>query len=188
MKALTIYQPWASLIALGAKTIETRSWRTSYRGPLAIHAGTTLALLGDAPDAWRAFPLEVYTSTRSADAPRRFPPDVQSVDPLPRGAVVATATLVDCVPINPSAAQIGEGADGLLVLSDRGEGGWWPFGAHLRGDERTYGPAHHYVAGPSEQPYGDFAPGRWAWLLANVQPLTRPVPAKGRQGLWEWDR
>ena len=39
MKALTIMQPWASLIACGAKTIETRSWPTKYRGPIAIHAG-----------------------------------------------------------------------------------------------------------------------------------------------------
>ena len=32
-------QPWASLIAgYGRKTIETRTWRTRYRGPLAIHA------------------------------------------------------------------------------------------------------------------------------------------------------
>jgi len=38
MKALTLTQPWASLVAVGAKRIETRSWRTSYRGPLAIHA------------------------------------------------------------------------------------------------------------------------------------------------------
>src|SRR5258708_5270609 len=38
VKALTLWQPWASLIAVGAKTIETRSWSTSYRGPLAIHA------------------------------------------------------------------------------------------------------------------------------------------------------
>ena len=39
MKTLTIIQPWASLIALGEKHIETRSWRTNYRGQLAIHAG-----------------------------------------------------------------------------------------------------------------------------------------------------
>ena len=39
MKALTLYQPWATLIAIGAKKIETRSWGTNYRGPLAIHAG-----------------------------------------------------------------------------------------------------------------------------------------------------
>src|SRR5690348_17556570 len=38
MKALTLTQPWASLVAIGAKRIETRSWSTSYRGPLAIHA------------------------------------------------------------------------------------------------------------------------------------------------------
>jgi hypothetical protein len=39
MKALTISQPFASLIADGEKWIENRSWYTSYRGPLAIHAG-----------------------------------------------------------------------------------------------------------------------------------------------------
>ena len=38
MKALTLWQPWATLVAIGAKRIETRSWSTSYRGPLAIHA------------------------------------------------------------------------------------------------------------------------------------------------------
>lgn len=38
MKALSLWQPWASLIALGAKQYETRSWQTAYRGPLAIHA------------------------------------------------------------------------------------------------------------------------------------------------------
>lgn len=42
MKALTLYEPWASLVALGAKKIETRSWPTNYRGPLAIHAGKTI--------------------------------------------------------------------------------------------------------------------------------------------------
>ena len=38
MKALTLWQPWATLVAIGAKKIETRSWKTNYRGPLAIHA------------------------------------------------------------------------------------------------------------------------------------------------------
>ena len=39
MKALTLHQPWAWLVAEGLKQYETRSWATSYRGPLAIHAG-----------------------------------------------------------------------------------------------------------------------------------------------------
>lgn len=38
MKALTLRQPWASLIAQGKKTIETRTWYTHYRGPLLIAA------------------------------------------------------------------------------------------------------------------------------------------------------
>jgi hypothetical protein len=38
MKALTLTQPWATLVAIGAKKFETRSWSTKYRGPLAIHA------------------------------------------------------------------------------------------------------------------------------------------------------
>lgn len=38
MKALTLTQPWASLMALRAKRIETRSWYTSYRGEIVIHA------------------------------------------------------------------------------------------------------------------------------------------------------
>lgn len=38
MKVLSLTQPWAQLIAVGAKQIETRSWYTAYRGPLLIHA------------------------------------------------------------------------------------------------------------------------------------------------------
>lgn len=48
MKALTLTQPWASLVALGEKRIETRSWGTSYRGELAIHAAASI------PPAWSA--------------------------------------------------------------------------------------------------------------------------------------
>lgn len=39
MKAISVLQPWASLIACGAKQYETRSWFIKYRGMLAIHAG-----------------------------------------------------------------------------------------------------------------------------------------------------
>lgn len=39
MKALTISQPYATLIASGQKWVENRTWYTPFRGPLAIHAG-----------------------------------------------------------------------------------------------------------------------------------------------------
>lgn len=38
MKALTLWEPYASAIEKGLKKYETRSWKTSYRGPLVIHA------------------------------------------------------------------------------------------------------------------------------------------------------
>lgn len=51
MKAITLWQPWASLIASGLKTIETRSWKTEYRGLLAIHAAARIET-----DGRRKFP------------------------------------------------------------------------------------------------------------------------------------
>jgi len=36
IKALSMWQPWASLVGLEAKRYETRSWSTNYRGPLLI--------------------------------------------------------------------------------------------------------------------------------------------------------
>lgn len=41
MKALTVWQPWGQLIVWGKKHIETRDWKTDYRGPLLIHAASS---------------------------------------------------------------------------------------------------------------------------------------------------
>jgi len=47
LQVLTLWQPWATLVACGAKRFETRSWATSYRGRVVIHAArTTVALHG----------------------------------------------------------------------------------------------------------------------------------------------
>lgn len=59
-------------------------------------------------------------------------------------------------------------------------------GGHLYIHDR---PARYGSIGRSvndQKPFGDFAPGRYAWLLDNVRPIG-PVPARGRQGLWERD-
>jgi len=42
MKAITLDQPFASLVSIGVKTIETVSWTTDYRGPLAIHSADSV--------------------------------------------------------------------------------------------------------------------------------------------------
>lgn len=51
MKALTIQQPRASLIIVGVKRFEYRTWRTSYRGDLLIHAGKHKPTQDDLEDA-----------------------------------------------------------------------------------------------------------------------------------------
>ena len=38
MKALSLKQPWAEIVVAGHKDVENRSWQSSYRGPLVIHA------------------------------------------------------------------------------------------------------------------------------------------------------
>lgn len=94
MKALTLWQPWASLVALGVKTIETRSWATRYRGELAIHAAKRPAdpadmirLVADNRDVFdRWLVAGLITEDRTADC-------------YPMGAVVATCNLVACVSV-----------------------------------------------------------------------------------------
>ena len=166
MKALTVRQPWAQLIALGVKSIETRSWSTGYRGPLAIHAGRVKVPITDPgmTEAWR--PL--------CDVERGG----MLTHPVPLGAVVAVADLVDVVPMIDGSLGWTEDSDtppAALVLS-------WDTSAMLV-DTRATGPFPDYS---DQLPYGDFSPGRYAWLLDNVRPID-PVPAKGRLGLWEPD-
>jgi hypothetical protein len=40
---------------------------------------------------------------------------------------------------------------------------------------------------PTEKLCGEYAPGRFAWILEQVEPLETPVPAKGHLGLWQWE-
>lgn len=92
MKAITLWQPWASLVAVGAKTIETRSWRTHYRGPIAIHAAKRPV----ARNLDRGFVGVAANWLRKNEAGQFFDWDV--MDELPYGCVIATAFLVDILP------------------------------------------------------------------------------------------
>lgn len=83
MRALTMTQPWAMLVATKENRIETRSWGTSYRGPLAIHAAR-----GFPDDARELCAASPYRRTLAAAGYR-------NADDLPRGAVIAVARLVD---------------------------------------------------------------------------------------------
>ncbi len=84
MKAVSILQPWASLILAGAKRFETRGWSTTHRGPLAVHSGGRLS-----PAARALCRQEPFAGLlRGAGYP--------DPDSLPRGAVLGTVELIAC--------------------------------------------------------------------------------------------
>lgn len=133
MKAISLWQPWAQAIAVGAKTVETRSWKTNYRGPIAIHAAKTQnAETHQATNAFRADP---------DIAPGEIPAA------LPFGAFVALATLYACY--------------------------------------QTEDIDRWYYISATENRYGNYEPGRFGWVLKDIQALDDPVPYRGRQGLFE---
>jgi activating signal cointegrator 1 len=152
MKAITLTQPWATLVAIGAKRIETRGWQTRYRGPLAIHAGKGLGPVGGKRGFAEVYSSEPFRSALLAAMPGgiRFP----------FGAIVATCELVECMEIDGAPT-------GFAVHTPDRSDVWW----------RTR----------DEIAFGDYTPGRFAWLLANIQPLPEPAPTKGALGLWEWE-
>lgn len=84
--ALTLSQPWATLVAIGAKRIETRSWSANYRGSLLIHAAKTWSR--DDECLCRVEPF------RSVLQPI-FAASLHAL-PLPMGAIVAVVQLADC--------------------------------------------------------------------------------------------
>jgi hypothetical protein len=119
MKALSLWQPWASLIYDGRKTIETRHWEMLYRGPLAIHAAMKVD-----KEACSEFGYDPLT--------------------IPRGAVLCIVGVQGCVRFP------------------------------------------HPLARPDE--YGDFAAGRFGILMTMLEKFPEPIPAKGHQGIWNWER
>lgn len=139
MRALTLQQPWASLIAYGEKRFETRSWRTWYSGPIAIHAGKTFGM--EPLEMLRVEPFKsVLLEHGLLDGS------------MPLGCVVAIAEITGW-----SSAEM----------------------PHLR--------RHLYREARHEMTFGNFAAGRFAWHLTNVRRLATPIPARGKQGLWDWE-
>lgn len=134
MKALPLWQPYATLVAVGAKKVETRGyapWRIGLREGqrIAIHACKTPR------DLWLC--SEEY-----------FVDHIHVPEQLPLGALVATCTLARAAVITA------ESSDALLHRN------------------------------PQEHAFGNYEPGRWAWVLADVHYLE-PIPWTGSQGTFD---
>lgn len=83
MRVISIRQPWAMLVALGAKRRETRSWYTAYRGPIAIHASAAMPVRSKAACS---LPLVKDVLSRAG---------YESWRDMPRGAIIAVGRLTD---------------------------------------------------------------------------------------------
>ena len=137
MRALTICQPWASLMFIGAKQFETRSWaphQSCIGQPFAIHAGKKPIKLKELPSELDAFCLDQLGALYSTS--------------LPFGQVIGIATLSGFKPTMEIVGQIG-----------------------LR-----------------ERLVGDWTSGRFAWCFRWEEQFEEPIPARGLQKIWNWER
>ena len=161
VRVLTVRQPWASLIALGVKTIETRPMPTKYRGWVAIHAA--------AADTDRTI-----LDPAIAPAWDRLGDFIGGNAPV-RGAVVAVARLIDCLPVVENPGDLyAVGGEGPCIIREGPSTLTYSCG-DIEDDD---------VADLDDQLlYGDFTPGRYGWLLTDVRPLATPIPWKGALGL-----
>lgn len=198
MKALVVRQPWATLIALGIKTIETRP--APPNGPMRLDGvrglpgcrlerGERIAIVAGAQKPKRRH--ETHWGSRDDDT-----------DPLieaneapwlwteyrdgtggcwewwggPLGAVVCTVVVADALPIVPR------------VGSSTGPAEWDGhhrfFSAPHQGYLTATGQGAELTKCHDQLPLGDFTPGRWGWMLTDPQPCD-PIPVTGRQGVFQ---
>ena len=166
MKAITIRQPWASLITSGAKQYETRSWATKYRGPIAIHA---------AKETERDIFNVIYGDTARMAILIKNGITPRNIGKLPHGAIIATAELTTIYHIEPRYTHGFDKKDEVIeavsITTDK-----------TAPDFRAY-----IVPSPNEIALGHWKPGHYAWELQNVKILPEPIPIKGQQGLWNWE-
>lgn len=161
LRVLSMWQPWAGLVAEGVKWIETRPYC--------------------APDARIGDTIAIHATVGNTDhgLMQRIRDEVV-VGPKAKfvyGAIICTVVLAESLPMtdkhmwDPKHLFIG-GVDSLWIR-DRG----WA-------DK----PVPSDVDVTDQFRWGHFAPGRWAWIFTDVRKLAEPVPFIGGQGwskTWE---
>ena len=164
MKAITLWQPWASLVAAGIKTSETRSWAPPedlVGQRIAIHAAKRPVRVSEW--AWKPQMVNAVASLNPECRALGGLPWIGGICALlPLGAVVATVRLT----------AVGQ----VVTPPDPDHAGAYicrtPYGAMFDG---------------RDDGLGDYSEGRWVWLPDSVEALDEPIPAVGRQRFWDWD-
>ena len=198
MKAITLQQPWASLVAAGATNIVTRVWQTEYRGRLAIHAA------GDISTDVRLRVLNQrvkghnhsYEGSGSAVLNALYSAGFEDTSQIPLGAIVATCELVDVAPIG--------GATDFRTGIFEGDEGDYPGRAvvviHDDGTVMLDTAEGRVINITNQKAYNEFVSGCFAWILSNIKSVeercpmcwsengcshSRMLPTRGHRGLWK---
>lgn len=168
MDAISLHQPWASLIACGAKPYETRDW-----APPARLIGERIAICAakhvDKGTAEFAHTLMSGQDSVDLAAELRIsflhcPNELLGIfekSRMPIGCVVCTAVL-----------------DGAFLLGDPAKGTAVPAAQVAKRFISRKMPECFTVR---YDDYGDYSPGRWAWLLRDVEICKPPIAVTGRQ-------
>lgn len=192
MKQITLPQPHATLVGLGVQTIITTPWRppaTLAGQHVAIHAGLRHPAAhwpwpsGNPFTMWDGGEgdgcvLQRYGCHQGPEWPD---PDSYEVWPMPLGAIVATARVVDCVPITgrtefATAAAVGtDGKARTIVTTELFTMGPTLLRGIQRGPDPLDWTVERHLA--DQLHYTDFTPGRWAWLLDDAKLTTERCPA-----------
>lgn len=177
MKALTIWQPWASLIIMGAKAYEFRKWdfRTRERGlvgqRILIHAGARQPTIPDLEDILQRMDDGVSALDDALARPAvsqmlRKLREIKDLGRRPSSRLVTQRLLYDTelerigapclLSVGLGTAVIGEPKRGVEI-----------FDTHTNDSYR----ADHSI---------------WAWPLTDIEPFDAPIPVRGAQGFWNW--
>lgn len=109
MLALSIRQPWASLILKAGKGIENRCWPTKVRGRILIHAAKGMTR-GEHEDAIAFAVSAIRADPRNASATRQVTlRDLGfAFEDLPRGGIIGSVEILDCVSKSDSPWFVGD--------------------------------------------------------------------------------
>jgi hypothetical protein len=108
MKAISIRQPWTWLVVDGYKDVENRTWATSYRGPVLVHAGLQRA---------SSEGVQEVISRLDDSTKHELSEQMSAMESLPVGGVAGIVDIVDCV--TRSGSHWFEGPYGFVLRNPR---------------------------------------------------------------------
>lgn len=165
MPCITIWEPWASLIAIGAKPYEFRGWaapKAMIGRRIGIHAGARKVRRDEVEDL-------LHRLRHPDDG---APPCLHADKAIPFLERVLAGLKADDAPLFGEAAfRLPQSHVVCTVV----------LGQPRRGDDcaREFG----FEGGNDSDRDGTF---NWGWPMLEVEPLVPPVPARGAQGFWKW--